>query len=433
MTLKQLDYEQPCEPVPGWQYLRLSDCCRLIKGAEPGRAAYNTALEGRPFYRVSDLTGKRDTLVYTTQMGLPGCDEPDILMTFDGSPGWVKRGLRGCYSSGIRTVAPLDKALLDADYLYYALQSSDIRRTILRHSTGLTVKHASKAIPHLVIPVPHIDEQRRIADCLMCMDAARKSSKTMITSTRELIGSLECEFLGNPPDLEVRLDQLKDTRLGSSAGDRRNQGGTAAIPLSDAVASIDYGLSAPIPIVQPKNGVKIVSTADITRCGAIDYWRIRRVAATGQQQARLRLHAGDVLFNWRNSPKLVGKTAVFEEQAEPCIFASFVLRIRANQAVCNNRYLEHLLNYYRGRGVFLRLSRRAVNQSNFNRNELLRLPIRLPPLDDQERIVRTLEIARGALAACENELVSLDALLKSACDSLMTGQVCLPTFKEGKQ
>jgi hypothetical protein len=59
------------------------------------------------------------------------------------------------------------------------------------------------------------------------------------------------------------------------------------VELLNAVEQIDYGFSAPIQKTAPKNGVKIVSTAEITADGLRLYDRIRRVEAPEKTVKRL--------------------------------------------------------------------------------------------------------------------------------------------------
>jgi type I restriction enzyme S subunit len=185
------------------------------------------------------------------------------------------------------------------------------------------------------------------------------------------------------------------------------------LELAAAVDYIDYGISAPIPKTAPPGGVKIVSTADITKDGQILYGAIRRLVAPIRTVQRLTLKHGDVLFNWRNSSELIGKSAVFEEQQEPHVFASFVLRIRCDEMRSHNMFLCYLMNYYREQGVFINLSRRAVNQSNYNRNEISVLPIPLPPIDEQRQIAAALSVVRRAIKRQER-LIALTSELKKA-------------------
>ena len=40
------------------------------------------------------------------------CDKPDLLMSFDGTPGIVARGFEGAISSGIRIIEPDERKVL---------------------------------------------------------------------------------------------------------------------------------------------------------------------------------------------------------------------------------------------------------------------------------------------------------------------------------
>src|SRR5581483_3027454 len=46
----------------------------------------------------------------------------------------------------------------------------------------------------------------------------------------------------------------------------------------------------------------------------------------------LHLRPGDLLFNTRNSPELVGKTAVWRGQISPAVFDNNILRLRLHDA-----------------------------------------------------------------------------------------------------
>ena len=192
------------------------------------------------------------------------------------------------------------------------------------------------------------------------------------------------------------------------------------VPLSDAVDQIDYGLSAPIPKTVPESGVPIVSTADITKSGRLLYEKIRRISAPDKTVARLTLREGDLLFNWRNSAELIGKTGVFTEQSEPHIFASFILRIRCGETKTHSLFLAYLMNYYRQAGIFVNLARRAVNQANYNRNEISVLKIPHPPYEEQRKIAAVLGLVQHAVEQQEQLIVLTAELKKALLHKLLT-------------
>jgi type I restriction enzyme, S subunit len=280
---------------------------------------------------------------------------------------------------------------------------------------------ARSAQPHLnrhqlestEIPLPPLLEQRRIAKILGVVQQAIQQQERLLALTAELKRAL--------------LDQLFTQGL---RGESQKQTEIGPVPeswdvveLANAVEQIDYGFSAPIPKTPPANGVKIVSTADITKDGRLLYDQIRLIEAPGTTVKRLTLETGDVLFNWRNSAELIGKSAVFEEQDKPHVFASFILRIKCGERKSHNFFLAHLMNHFRAKGVFLKLARRAVNQANYNRNEISVLNIPLPTYQEQREIADTIRAVDARLLQHRQKIENLNELFRTVLHQLMTAQI----------
>jgi type I restriction enzyme, S subunit len=120
---------------------------------------------------------------------------------------------------------------------------------------------------------------------------------------------------------------------------------------------------------------------------------------------------------------LIGKTAVFEEQVEPHIFASFILRIRCGEVRTHNVFLSYLMNYYREQGVFIKLSRRAVNQANYNRNEISVLAIPVPPFDEQHEIADAITTVVKVRRIHVRRRDALQVLFRALLHQLVTAQI----------
>ena len=212
-------------------------------------------------------------------------------------------------------------------------------------------------------------------------------------------------------DLNKRESKWQDIGLPS---------GWQVAHLADVVDEIDYGLSKAIPKTPPPGGIKIVSTADITRNGDILYQKIRLTEAPERTISRLTLQDGDVLFNWRNSANLIGKTAIFRSQPAPHIFASFILRICCGKQTLSNAYLKLLMRYYRERGIFIKLSRRAVNQANYNKSEISSLNLPVPPFAEQQKIAYVLSVVQRAMEQQERLIQTTTELKKALMQKLFT-------------
>ncbi len=336
----------------------------------------------------------------------------------------IAQGIPGGWGIATTEVFPIHPTRVLGEFLALYLKQLRIRRSLAEKMEGTTGRQRlpKAVIESLPLPLPPLPEQRAIASVLITVQRAIAATEQVITAARELKRSLMRHLFTYGPvaDGQAAHVSLQETPYGSAPA-RWN-----IIELREAVIDIDYGFSAPIPKPQPDSGTKIVSTADITKDGHVLYPRIRRIQAPVRTVDRLTLQTGDILFNWRNSPELIGKTAIFEEQLEPHIFASFVLRIRTDEIKSHNIFLKHLLNYYRDAGVFLSLARRAVNQANYNRNEILALRIPLPRFDEQQEIAGILSAADQKIAAEEARQNALEDLFKTLLHHLMTGRLRVP-------
>ncbi len=305
---------------------------------------------------------------------------------------------------------------VDSDFLYF-LEWSDhvlpIAKTLVSGSTPSRQRVDPKSFYRITVPLPPLPEQKKVVHILSTVQRAIEAQKRIIQTTTELKKALMHKLFTEG----TRSEPQKQTEIGPIPESWEVK------PLVETVEYIDYGVSKAIPKTDPPGGVKIVSTADIDKQGNLSYWKIRRVEVPEKTEIRLRLRNGDVLFNWRNSAELIGKTTVFEEQEEPHIFASFILRIATGEKNSHNYFLKHLMNHYRQEGVFVKLARRAVNQANYNKNEISALKIPTPPYDEQVEIANTIRGVEVKTRKHEEKRATLQSLFRTLLHGLMTAAI----------
>lgn len=162
------------------------------------------------------------------------------------------------------------------------------------------------------------------------------------------------------------------------------------IPVGD-MYDISYGVTISIPQNMDENGIKIISTAEVGLDGSLDLSNIRRVKRE-ESYAKFILEPDTLLFNWRNAPKHVGKTALFKETDAEYISASFLLSLKNKDTEkFDNRFIWCALNNLRDTGFFMRNARQAVNQSNFNGDQLSKTMLSVPDMETQKAIMATIE------------------------------------------
>ena len=303
----------------------------------------------------------------------------------------------------------------DKFFLFHLLLHPAIRSDLAGKMDGTTGRQrlSKEVFGSRLIPLPPLPEQRKIAGVLGLVQRAVGQQERLIALTAELKKALLHQLFTQG----LRHEPQKQTELGPIP-----QSWEMA-ELGNAVEQIDYGISAPIPKTAPENGVKIVSTADITKDGRLLYHQIRRIEAPGKTVKRLTLRSGDVLFNWRNSAELIGKSAVFQEQDEPHVFASFILRIKCGEKNSHNFFLMHLMNHFRETQVFVKLARRAVNQANYNRNEISVLKIALPSYEEQREIADAVGAVDVKMANHRCKHAALSKLFRTLLHELMTARI----------
>ena len=303
-------------------------------------------------------------------------------------------------------------------FLFYILRSLKLAK---EKADGYPTLNISE-IKEILLPLPPLPEQKRIAVVLSSVMEAKEKTQAVIDATKGLKKSMMKHLFtyGPVPPEETENVPLKETEIGKVPEDWEIK------TIEKSVESIEYGYSIAIPKNESQDGIYIVSTADITKEGKIHYNYIRKIIPPKKLTERLILKNGDVLFNWRNSPELIGKTSIFE--IEPInnniyTYASFILRIRCDEKSSHNIYVKYILNYYREEGVFVKLARRAVNQANYNRNEINKLKIPLPPLPVQQKIASILSAIDAKIEAEENKKKSLEELFKTLLHNLMTAKI----------
>jgi len=207
-----------------WPTKKLTDLCDLERGTEPGSAFYvGQSTKTTPFFRVGDLTGKVDALKFVANDNgnLQIVDENEILITFDGTPGIVVRGLKGAIASGIRVIRNVNPEV-NGGFLFYSLQTPQIQKTIKAYSKGATIIHASTAIPHLKIPLPPLKTQKQIVERLDKIVAAQKLNDGLIQKTDELFQSVFYEQLSGKEKWDrVELSQVGEIITGTTPSTKK--------------------------------------------------------------------------------------------------------------------------------------------------------------------------------------------------------------------
>lgn len=168
---------------PEWEEKRFGDVVTVIMGQSPNGDSVNEEQNGIPL-----IQGKADILGYGikpiryTANPTKICEPTDVIMTVRAPVGYVaKLGFSACIGRGVCAI----RYNKNADYIYYFLQyKANSWKYIEQGSTFSAVN--SSDILSLIINIPSLPEQQKIADCLSSLDEVIKKCKKELAAWEEL-------------------------------------------------------------------------------------------------------------------------------------------------------------------------------------------------------------------------------------------------------
>lgn len=310
-----------------------------------------------PYYGATGQVGWIDTALFSEPLVLLGEDgvqffDPDKLKSYlIQGPSWVNN-----HAHVLRTHADIDRKFLN-----YYLNTADFRG-LANGTTRLKLTQA--AMRRLLVPVPELEEQRRVVelleDHLSCLDAAAASIRKSLR----------------------RADQLVVSSLAKQVGIGREQGYLSTI--GEQAEIIQYGSGAKCGTQEGDDAVPVLRMGNVKN-GALVWDSLKYLPASHVDFPKLLLKPGDLLFNRTNSAEHVGKSAVFETD-RTASFASYLIRVRFGPSVIP-RWASMVINSPTGREYIASVVSQQVGQANVNGTKLKSFPLPVPPLDEQARRV----------------------------------------------
>ena len=161
------------------------------------------------------------------------------------------------------------------------------------------------------------------------------------------------------------------------------------------------------------------------RDGDLDLSDLKYLSVENTDVQKTLLEHGDLLFNRTNSAELVGKCAVFKGAPSQACFASYLIRVSLDGPLSD--FACAYINSEHGRRYIIQVRSQQVGQANVNGTKLAAMPIAIPPLAEQHRIVaevdRRLSVIQQAEAAVEANLARADRLRQSILKQAFSGRL----------
>ncbi len=160
--------------------------------------------------------------------------------------------------------------------------------------------------------------------------------------------------------------------------------------VADVICGIDSGKNLRCEERPPTMGeIGIVKISAVT-WGTFDASKSKTVVSGAQLPESTRIRAGDLLISRANTLELVGATVVVEEAPTNLHLSDKVLRLRATPGW--ERWLNLFLNSPQGRSeIECRATGNQLSMRNIGQDAIRSIPLPIPPLAEQRRIVARIE------------------------------------------
>lgn len=276
-------------------------------------------------------------------------------------------------------------------YLLHFLNAQS--ENIQAQGKGATVKGITiDVLKELQIPLPPLDEQRRIAAILDKADAIRRKRQESIRLTEEFLRSTFLELFGDPVTnpkgwTEIRLEDIADIQSGITKGRKLNGHETMNVPY-----------------------MRVANVQD----GHIALGEIKEFEATPVEIERYRLLPGDILLTEGGDPDKLGRGAVWQGEITPCIHQNHIFRVRPNADKVLPDYLSALIGSVRGKQYFLGAAKQTTGIASINKTQLSNFPALLPPIALQRQFTETVR----KIEAVQVKLSTISELQGTCINSL---------------
>lgn len=450
--------------APRWGRVRLGDVCSILNGYPFPSQSFRPD-GGMPLIRIRDVRrGSTETHfvgefdpAYVVRHG-------DLLVGMDGDfncAAWT--GSEALLNQRVCKLDP-DEARFARRFLLLALPG--YLAAINRKTSSITVKHlSSRTVQEIPLPLPPRQEQDQIADTVEAhfsrLDAATATLERVQRNLERyrasvLKAAVEGRLVPTEAELakkEGRSYEPASVLLKRILAERRRRWeedelarlkAKGKVPTDDRWKTRYEEPAAPDTEGLPElpEGwcwTSVDAAGDVllgrrrapeyggaerpylrvanVRDDRIDFTVVKTMPFEDDHFERHQLVAGDILVSEGQSPELIGQSAIFPPGIKGMCFQSTLHRFRAHSGVTTPAFAQLVFRSHVKTGVFRRFASITTNIAHLVLNRFKVVPMPLPPLSEQARIVemagRLLTIAERGMSDSKRQHSRISRLRQS--------------------
>ena len=409
--------------IRDWKIIKLGRVCEFKRGFSYTSAQITNKQTGIKFVTINNLEKEGGMKKNGKDIYLQGVKvEPDFLLSnedilianTDMSKGFIigapilieKRGTEKIMYSMDLTKLKCDETKVNNRFLFYLLKHEPIRKKMKTFAQGTNVLHLNHTLAqNLLIPLPPLPEQKKIAEILRTVDEAIEKVDEAIERTERLKKGLIQELLTKG----IGHREFKDTDIGRMPKEwevvRLGEIGRVVTGTTPSTKKMDYWIPPEVVWVTPADLSKVMFSVSDSE---------RKVSKKALKECNLNiLPEGSVIMSTRAPVgyiALVGTSLVFNQGCKGLILNE--QRVRGEFLVYYLRTMVKKLQSLSGGSTFKELSKDSL--------EKVSLP--LPPLHEQKQITEILMTVDNKLELLREKKKTLEQLKKGLMNDLLTGR-----------
>ena len=367
---------------------KLEDCCTIIAGQSPESKYYNTAGKGIPFFQgKADFGDLYPTIRVYCSQPTKIAEKDDILLSVRAPVGPTNLApCQVCIGRGLTAIRPSSQLLTGYVLMFFRFFEAQLALK----GTGTTFNAITQnVVKNLEIPIPPLDEQRRIVFRIEEMFSELDNSVSTLQKTKEQLAvyrqaSITSAYPMMTEENTKKLSEISDITGGITKGRDLKQAETIFLPYL-RVANVQNGF--------------------------LDLTEIKEIELKADEKEKYLLKKGDVLYTEGGDRDKLGRGTVWNEEIPDCVHQNHVFRARVDKSIAIPEYVAYWSMGSYARTYFFRKGKQTVNLASINKTVLSNLELPIPDLGTQEKILAEIE---SRLSVCDSIEHTVDAALQQA-------------------
>lgn len=299
--------------------------------------------------------------------------------------------------SPMYTVFRPDPSKIEGSYLIRFLKSPEALAHYQVLGSGAIHRRQAislKALSTLPIPLPSLDEQRRIAAILDQADALRTKRRAQLAELDALPQAIFHEMFHSTGTTTTFETVISD---GPTNGMYR--------------PGSDYGEGTPILRIDGFNDGHVTA----------EPWK--RLCANSQEIRKYGLEVGDIVINRVNAISHIGKSALIRSLEEPSVYESNMMRIRLDTSAALPEFIIAWLQTDSARHQMRKQAKQAINQASINQRDIRGLVLPRPAMELQCQFAARVAAIHTQRLQMEQQITSADNLFASLESRAFRGEL----------